>query len=50
MLEYDKIDFSENIDTNKIDDLRVWVICRYWHFLGINFRFQPKVCDGCHEL
>ena len=23
---------------------------RYWYFLEINFRFQPEVCDGCHDL
>lgn len=24
----------------------VSVICHYWYFLSINFRFQTKACDG----
>ena len=26
------------------------IICNFWYFLGINFRFQPKVCNGCHNM
>ena len=25
-------------------------ICHYCYFLEINFRFQSKVCNGCHDL
>ena len=21
-----------------------------WYFLNINFRFQPEICHGCHDL
>ena len=24
--------------------------CHYWYFLNINFRFQPEVCNGFHDL
>ena len=24
-------------------------MCNYWYFLDINFRFDPKVCNGCHN-
>ena len=50
MLEYDRIDVSEGIDVNKTNGLRQGIICHYWYFLVINFRFQPKVCNGCHDL
>ena len=30
--------------------MREFIICRYWYFLEINFRFQPEVCDGSHDL
>ena len=40
----------ERIDTNKIDDFRDGIICHYWFFLRINFRFQPSACDGCHNM
>ena len=26
------------------------IICHYWYFLETNFRFQWKVCSGCHDL
>ena len=50
MLEYDRIEVSEGIDVNKTDGLHKGIIYNYWYFLNINFRFQPKVCNGCHDL
>ena len=25
-------------------------ICHYWYFLSYSFKFQPDVCDRCHDL
>ena len=50
MPEYDKIDMSEKIDVNKTNGLDRCIICHYWQFLNISFRFQPEVCSGCHKL
>ena len=50
MLEYDRIDVSEGLDTNKTHGLHECTICHYWYNLRINFRFQPKVCDGHHDM
>ena len=47
MLEHDKIDASEGIDVSKTDSFHECIICYYWYFLGINFKFQPKVFNGC---
>ena len=44
------IDVSEVIDVNKTIDLCVRDICHYWYSLKINFRIQPKVCNGSHDL
>ena len=49
MLEYDRIGISEGIDDNKTNESRRCIICNYY-FLKVNFKFQPKVCDGCHNL
>ena len=49
-MEYDIIDALEGIDTNKIGSLRECIIYRYWYFLKIRYKFQPKVCDGCHVI
>ena len=50
MLEYDRTELSKGIDVNKTDGLYNCIICHYWYFLEINLGFQPKVCDGCHDL
>ena len=38
MLEYDRIDVSEGIDTKGGDGLQECIICHYWYFLKINFK------------
>ena len=50
MLEYDRIHVSEGINTNKTGGSRERMICHYWYFLRINFRFQPKVYNGFHFM
>ena len=51
MLEYKKIDVAEGIDNHKPDGSYEHIICNSWpYFLIINFRFQPKLCDGCHNM
>ena len=50
MLKYDRIDMSEEIDVNKTNGSCDRIICHYWYFLEIKFRFQPKVCGVCHDL
>ena len=47
---HDRIDFSEDIDTNKADALLEYTFLHYWYFPRISFRFQPKVCDSCHDM
>ena len=42
-------DMSEGIDVNKINGSRECIICHYQYFLKINFKFQPNVCNGCHD-
>ena len=50
MLEYCRIDFSEGINTNKTTNSCECIICHYWHFFRLNFRFQPKLYDSCHNM
>ena len=50
MLEYDKIDALEGIDASKTDGLCAFIICHYCYFLEIDFKFQPEVSNGCHDL
>ena len=25
-------------------------VCHYWYFLNYSFKFQPNVCNRCHDL
>ena len=50
MLEYDRIDISEGIDTNKINASKKCNICHYWCFLNKNFNYEPYLGNGCHDL
>ena len=50
MLEYNRIDISEGIDTNKTSVSKECNICHYWYFLDKNFNNGPYFCNGCHDL
>ena len=50
MLQYDKIDVSEGIDINKTSESKECMLCHYWYFKDINFKFQPYLCNGCHAV
>ena len=50
MLYYDRIDVSEGIDVNKTSASKECDICHYWYFLNDSFKFQPNVCNSCHDL
>ena len=50
MLYFNRIDVSEGIEVNKTSASKGGDICHYWNFLNYSFKFQPNVCDICHEL
>ena len=50
MLEYDRIDISKGIDTNKTNASNECDICHYWYFLDKNFKYEPYLRNGCHDL
>ena len=50
MLEYDRIDISEGIDINKTNASKECDICHYWYFLDKGFKYEPNLCNGCHDL
>ena len=50
MLYYDSIDVSEGIDVDKTSASKECDICHHWYFLNYSFKFQPNVCNRCHDL
>ena len=50
MLYLNRINVSEGIDVNKTSASKECHIYHYWDFLNDSFKFQPKVCNRCHDL
>ena len=50
MLEYDRIDISEGIDVNKTNLSKECDICHYCYFKDIGFKYEPCLCNCCHNL
>ena len=50
MLEYNRIDISEEIDVNKTILSKECDICHYWYFRDVGFKYEPYLCNGCHDL
>ena len=48
MLQYDRIDATELIVINKTSESKECMLCHYWYFKDISFKFQPYLCNGCH--
>ena len=50
MVEHDRIDMLEGIDVNKTYVSKETDICHYWYFKDIGFKYEPYLCNGCHDL
>ena len=50
MLEYDRIDVSAGIDVNKTDASKECDILHYWYLKDVDFKYEPNLCNGCHDL
>ena len=50
MLQYEKIDVSEGIYINKSNKSKECIICHYWYFKNIGYKFEPYVCNKCHDI
>ena len=50
MLQYERIDVSERIGIHKSDKSKDCMICHYWYFKDIGYKYEPHVWNGCHDL
>ena len=50
MLEYDKIDVSEGIDVNETNTSNIVIFVIIGIFLDKGFKYEPYLCNGCHNL
>ena len=55
MISYERIYKREGIDFYKRENSGnlhsvKCMICNYYYFKDIGFKYQPYVCNGCHDL
>ena len=50
MLEYERTDIWERIYVNKTNFSKEFDNCHYWYFKDIGFKYEPYLCNGCHDL
>ena len=50
MVEYDRINISEGINTNIKNASKECDICHDWYFLDKDFKYELYLCNGCHDL
>ena len=50
LLQYEKIDVSQGIDTNKTSLSKSGMLWNYWYFKYVRFKFEPHVCNKCHDV
>ena len=50
MLYFDRTHVSERIDINNTSESKECDIVTIGVFLNKGFKFQPNICNGCHDL
>ena len=50
MLAYERINVSDGIDVNELDESKKCMLCHYWYFLDKSFNYGPYLCDGCYNM
>ena len=48
MWYYNRIDVSKG--TNKSNKSKECMIFHYWYFKDIGYKYDPEVCNGCHDI
>ena len=50
MIQYKKIDVSQETDVSKTSASKECELCHYWFFKDVGFKFEEHVCNRCHDL
>ena len=50
MVQYERISVSEGIDINRKNAPKECMLCHYWHFKDVGFKFEPHVCNKCQDV
>ena len=50
MVQHESVDLSEEIDIIKTNASKECMLCHYWYFKDVGFKFEPHVCNNCHYI
>ena len=50
MLQYERIYVSEGINVSKTNASKECMLCHYWYFKNVRFKFELHVCNKCHDV
>ena len=50
MLQYENNDDPEGIDINETCASKEYMLCHYWYFKNIGYKFELHVCNKCHDV
>ena len=50
MIQYKRIDVSEGTDVNKTSLSKECMPCHHLLFKDVGIKFEPHVCNKCHDL
>ena len=50
MLQYETIDVPEGIDIDKTDASKEYMLCHYWYFQDVGFKFESNACNKCYDV
>ena len=50
MRQSENIGVSEGINVNKTSASKECMLCHYWYFKDVGFKFEPHVCNKCHDV
>ena len=50
MIQYERIDVLEGIDINKTSKSKECMLCHYLYSIDKVYKYEPYVCNGCHDL
>ena len=50
MLQYGRIDVSEEIDVDRTNKSKECMLCHFWYFRDVCYKFQLYHCNACHAV
>ena len=50
MLQYERIYISEGTGFDKLDKSKECIICHYWYFKDIDYKYELHACNKYHNL